>query len=824
MLLHLRRIRVIASGLVIGLSILTLTGWLANDSGAMSALVSHTSQKANTAIGLLLSGCALALCGPTAGRGRCILARVTSGAAALIGLLTLFEYLFNWPLGIDHPFVATTSDLLTPYPGRMSITSALALLLSSTAILCVDVRVGRQYLSEWLTIGAGFILLTVIIGYIYQLEELAYSFGFTGMRVQTAIAFCALCVGLAVLRPRQGIMAHFWSDAPAGVVARSISFGGLGLLLLVSWLTEQGWRRSLYGERYQVALILSLGALSFGLLVHRAIRALVRLDQERQQGIAELQASENRFRQLIEQAADGIFIADREGRYRRVNQSGAAMLGFAPDELVGKPITALLAETDGARLHQIQQRLSEPGQRHIGEWQLKRKDGAYLPVEINAQILPDGRWLAIVRDSTERKAFEEQLAAHARQQAVAARLGQEALREEDLSHFMNVVVQEVVETLAVDFCKLSELSADGSQLLLRAGWGWRPGLIGTAILGTEAHSQSGYTLLTSEPVIVTNMKTETRFTASDILMEHGVVSGVSCVIGDPHEHPFGVLGAHTRQERHFTEDEVNFLQSVANLVAYTVQRKEAEVALRQLNATLEERVAERTAELERSNQELDQFAYVASHDLKAPLRAIDNLATWITEDTSGLLPAPSREHLMKLRSRVNRMEHLLDDLLTYSRVGRNHSTEEAVDVNQLLKNIIELLGAPAGFVITVAPAIPTLRTPRAPLELVFRNLINNAIKHHDQPTQGRITVTFEECAKVVRFTVADNGPGIDPQFHERIFGMFQTLHPRDEIEGSGMGLAIVKKTVEYWGGTITVDSQPGQGATFHFSWPKNTAA
>jgi signal transduction histidine kinase len=278
---------------------------------------------------------------------------------------------------------------------------------------------------------------------------------------------------------------------------------------------------------------------------------------------------------------------------------------------------------------------------------------------------------------------------------------------------------------------------------------------------------------------------------------------------------------HTLVERHFIADEVNFLQTVANLVAHAVQRKEAEIALRQLNATLEERVAERTAELERSNHELDQFAYVASHDLKAPLRAIDNLASWLDEDVGDTLPATSREHLSKLRLRVQRMEHLLEDLLTYSRVGRRDRAQEEINVNDLLQNIVDLLAPPPGFTVTVAPAIPLVHTPRAPLELIFRNLISNAIKHHDNPAQGRIEIQFHDCADCLTFVISDNGPGIESRFHERIFGMFQTLRPRDDIEGSGMGLAVVKKAVEHWGGTISVASVPGQGATFTFTWPKD---
>jgi len=172
-----------------------------------------------------------------------------------------------------------------------------------------------------------------------------------------------------------------------------------------------------------------------------------------------------------------------------------------------------------------------------------------------------------------------------------------------------------------------------------------------------------------------------------------------------------------------------------------------------------------------------------------------------------------------LSGRVRRMEILLNDLLTYSRVGRIKSQSKRVDTGALVQNIIELLTPPSGFTITMDPAMPILRTAATPLETVLRNLINNAIKHHDRP-EGHIHVAASEHADAIEFAIIDDGPGIAPEFHTRIFELFQTLKPRDQVEGSGMGLAIVQKTITNCGGTIWVESGPGRGTTFCFTWPK----
>lgn len=222
--------------------------------------------------------------------------------------------------------------------------------------------------------------------------------------------------------------------------------------------------------------------------------------------------------------------------------------------------------------------------------------------------------------------------------------------------------------------------------------------------------------------------------------------------------------------------------------------------------------------LARSNEELDQFAHVASHDLKAPLRAIDNLAKWIEEDNTEVLPESAREDLATMRGRVNRMESLLESLLAYSRIGRVEDDPSVVDVSRLLEDVIGLQDVPDGFAIKVGAGMPTLHAARGALLRVFGNLISNALKHRERD-DGVIDVTCREAGRHYEFRVRDDGPGIDPQFHGRIFDMFQTLKPRDEQEGSGMGLAIVKKTIERHGGGIRVESEPGEGTEFIFTWP-----
>lgn len=223
-------------------------------------------------------------------------------------------------------------------------------------------------------------------------------------------------------------------------------------------------------------------------------------------------------------------------------------------------------------------------------------------------------------------------------------------------------------------------------------------------------------------------------------------------------------------------------------------------------------------EIERSNRELDDFAYIASHDLKSPLSDVRHLAEWLEEDLAEVLPDRSRRHLDLLVSRVGRMERLLDDLLAYSRVGRREEEASSFQFADVVDQTTSLLAVPDGFRIESEGDV-AFDVPRAPLETVLRNLISNALKHHDREeglvrVYARVDVESDDAI----VTVSDDGPGIEPAYIERIFRIFQTLRPRDEVESSGVGLAIVKKAVEHHGGRISVVSE-GRGAEFEFTWP-----
>lgn len=223
------------------------------------------------------------------------------------------------------------------------------------------------------------------------------------------------------------------------------------------------------------------------------------------------------------------------------------------------------------------------------------------------------------------------------------------------------------------------------------------------------------------------------------------------------------------------------------------------------------------ASLQKSNHDLEEFAYIASHDLKSPLNAVKSLLSLLEEDLADALDDDTNQLLEMIDTRINRMTKLLSDLLHYARVGREEHVSELMSLKVTALHCLELIDKPEGFEVTVTDS--QIELPKLPLELVLTNLISNAIKHHDH-IAGKITVDVKEQAKDYLLTVSDDGPGIPVEYREKVFQKFEKLKSKDEVEGSGMGLAMVLKMVQHYGGEVSIEANSPKGTCFVIRWPK----
>jgi signal transduction histidine kinase/HAMP domain-containing protein len=257
-------------------------------------------------------------------------------------------------------------------------------------------------------------------------------------------------------------------------------------------------------------------------------------------------------------------------------------------------------------------------------------------------------------------------------------------------------------------------------------------------------------------------------------------------------------------------------QANKELESEIAERKRAEEELEALNRGLDSAVRD----LSRSNKELQEFAYIAAHDLKAPLRAIATLADWISTDCAQNLDEQGKKQVGMLIDKVKQMSALIDGILKYSSAaGNSEQGRQEVDLNAVISEITEEINPPENIEIKIDDELPTLKCDKTHIVQIFQNLLTNAIKFMDKP-DGRIRIGFTQQDDIWKFSVSDNGPGIDDKYFDKIFKMFQTLSQKDECEGSGIGLAIVKKIVELNNGKVWVESESGRGCTFFFTLPR----
>lgn len=230
-----------------------------------------------------------------------------------------------------------------------------------------------------------------------------------------------------------------------------------------------------------------------------------------------------------------------------------------------------------------------------------------------------------------------------------------------------------------------------------------------------------------------------------------------------------------------------------------------------------ERLVEKLREV---NKELEDFAYIISHDLKAPLRGISTLASWLSEDYQDSLDKEGKGLLQLLSRRVSRMYSLIEGVLMYSRIGKTQKRNKQLDTNVILAEVVESLEMPKGFEVTAESSLPIIFNDDTQIRQVFQNFISNAIKYNDKGENGKVIVRSKDLLSHWQFCIADNGPGIPAKYHDKIFQIFQTLQRRDDFESTGIGLTIVSKIIKNNGGKIWVESEEGQGTDFYFTIKK----
>lgn len=545
------------------------------------------------------------------------------------------------------------------------------------------------------------------------------------------------------------------------------------------------------------------------------VSAVVEDVTERRHAEQRLRESEQRFRELADAMPQIVWAARPDGEIDYYNRRWYEFLGTDGAEHPGYDWRAVLHPDDQRRCLDAWHASLETGEPYEIEYRFRdSRTGEYqwqlgraLPVRDSSGKIV--RWYGTSTDIDDQKEAQRRLSVRERQQESIANLGLAAMSEMPVEELLKLAVQEVTAGLDVEYARVLELQPDGESMLLRAGAGWPPGVVGMAVYPIR-DCIAGYALRTGQPAIMQDLRTETRFAPPPSLLDHGVVSGMTVIIRLRDGH-YGTLGAHTTRRRAFTVDDLHFLQAMANLIANAIERERDEIALKETADRLRQAVSAK-----------DEFLGLVSHELKTPITTIFGNAEVLQLRGEKLSQDVRESATEDIRNEAERLHRIVDNLLVLARMERGQRADaEPVLMRRLVQSIVNdhMRRFPHRTIRVQAegPGQPIMGEP-VYLEQIIRNLVSNAEKY--SPREEPIDVRIIREGDELQVSVLDRGPGVADEEAERIFTPFYRSSETSAWAGGiGIGLAVCKRLVEAQDGRMWAHRRPDGGSDIGFALP-----
>ncbi|MFZ2653330.1 MAG: PAS domain S-box protein [Victivallales bacterium] len=881
--------------------LLVLAGWLFDIPCLKGVFPGYVTMKANTALGFASLGMSLMLLArsnPSLMAQR--LSQVFAGATALLGLVTICQYLLGVNLGIDQLlFTEPANTVGTLSPGRMAPNSAISFILLGCALFMVSSGRGIRSV-QVLALLAGLIGLAPLIDYLYGATAFIGFGYYMQMAVHTAVIFIIVSIGVILLRPAEGLMQIVTSNTMGGWLIRHLLPLLVGVPILLGWFRVQGERYGHFESTLGVSLMMICMMILFTGLVCWTANALNRIDAERHRSESRLRETNEYLDNLFNYANAPIIVWDPQFRITRFNHAFEFLAGRKADEVIGRPLEILFPSSlvDGSM---ALIRKTQTGERwETVEINIRHRDGSVRTVLWNSATLftPDGKTpvstIAQGQDITERKRAEEALRKSEEQfrmivegvtdyaiimldpqgRVVSWNTGAERLkgyRAEEIigQHFARFYTEEDVacakpEQELATAAVAGRFEDEGWRMRKDGARFWANVII--TALHDEAGRLRGFAKITRD--ITERKKMEVALRESERLYRgigESIDYGVWVCAPDGRniyasESFLRLVGITQEQCSNFGWGDVLHPEDSGRTIAawkecvrtgevwniehrfrgvdgkwhpvlargVPVRNEKGQITcwaginldISQIKQA-EEDLRRSLSELGRSNKELEQFAYVASHDLQEPLRMVASYTQLLAQRYEGQLDEKARKYIDYAVNGAVRMQRLINDLLAFSRINTKGASPELTDSHSVLGEAIKNLSSSIeeSQSIITNDELPMVRVDPSQLMLLFQNLISNAIKFSGAHTP-RIHVSARELGQEWCFSVKDSGIGIDMRYAEKIFVIFQRLHTMQEYPGTGIGLAICRRVVERHGGRIWFESELNQGSTFYFTLPK----